>query len=78
MAKTKSKIEFKRMNINIPNRLNERIKDYADNMGINVTSAIIVLLNQALDQKDTITYMPELTKMYDDFKAMQENLNEEN
>jgi len=68
MAKQKSNIEFKRVNINMPLTLHERIKEYADNLGINITSASIVLLNQALDHKDTIEYLPMIKMLYEESK----------
>lgn len=52
MSRPKSKIKLKRVNINMPLTLHERIKEYAENLGINVTSAYIVLLNQLLERND--------------------------
>ena len=60
MAKEKSNVELKRVNINLPSNLVDRVKDYADNLGVNTTSAYIFLLNQALNQLDQIQYMPVL------------------
>ena len=73
MAKTKSNIEFRRININIPLNLIERVKEYADNLGINITSAYIVLLNQALDQKDTMNYLPLFKTIYEETKKGEDN-----
>lgn len=73
-----NKNELKRVSINLPLQIVERVKEYADNLGLNVTSAYIVLLNQALDQKEIITQMPMLMSIYNDMKQMQlENDNEE-
>ena len=60
MAKEKSKVEFTRVNINLPNNLISRVKKYGDSLGINTTSAYIILLNNALDEKDTLTKIPEV------------------
>ena len=68
MAKTKTNIELKRVNINLPIHIIEKVKDYADNLGINTTSAYIVLINQALEQKDMLKQMPNLVSMYSDWK----------
>lgn len=76
MAKDK-KIELKRVNMNLPLHIVERVKEYADNLGLNTTSAYIVLLNQALDQKEMLTQMPMLVSMYNDMKQMQLNDTEE-
>lgn len=65
MTNEKTKNELKRVNINLPINLIERVKDYADNLGLNTTSAYIVLLNQALEQKQSIQGLTALTQMYD-------------
>lgn len=64
MTNEKTKIELKRVNINLPITLIERVKDYADNLGLNTTSAYIVLLNQALDQKQSLNSLPAILDMY--------------
>lgn len=64
MAKTKSNIELTRVNINLPTSLVEDIKEYADSIGINTTSAYIVLLNQALEYKTVMASMPVLLEAY--------------
>lgn len=51
----KKNVELKRVNINLPLSLVDRIKDYSNSIGLNVTSTYIVLLNQALEQKNFIT-----------------------
>lgn len=68
MAKEK-KIELKRVNINLPVSLIERVKSYGENLGINTTSAYIVLLNEALLQADTMARMPEILRKYDEIKS---------
>lgn len=62
MAKDK-KIELKRVNMNLPLHIIQKVEDYANNMGLNVTSAYIVLLSQALEQKQTMNSLPELLNM---------------
>lgn len=52
------KPELKRININLPIDLIQRVCDYANSKGLNVTSAYIVLLNTALDQNETINNLP--------------------
>lgn len=54
----KNKIELKRVNMNLPADLVQRVVEYGESKGLNVTSAYIVLLNQALDQKETIDSLP--------------------
>ena len=77
MAKDK-KVELKRVNMNLTLHIVEKVEDYANDLGLNVTSAYIVLLNQALEQKQMLSQMPMLMSMYNDMKQMQsENDNEE-
>ena len=57
MARSANK-NLERVNMNLPSHIVERVKEYADDLGINVTSAYIVLLNQALEQKSTINQLP--------------------
>lgn len=58
MTQKKNKIELKRVNMNLPSDLVQRVVAYGESKGLNTTSAYIVLLNQALDQKDTIDNLP--------------------
>lgn len=55
---SKSKVELKRVNMNLPADLIQRVVEYGESKGLNTTSAYIVLLNQALDQKDTLNNLP--------------------
>lgn len=56
--------EVKRININVPVETLERIDTYADNMSINRTSAILVLLSQAMDSQKALSDLGELLKLY--------------
>lgn len=56
--------EVKRININVPVKTLERIDTYADNMSINRTSAILVLLSQAMDSQKAMSDLGELLKLY--------------
>lgn len=56
--------EIKRININIPVETLKRIDTYADNMSINRTSAILVLLSQAMDSQKAMSDLGELLKLY--------------
>lgn len=69
MAKTKNK-ELTRVNMNLPTSIVDRVKDYADDLGINTTSAYIVLLNQALDQKETLEVLPLMLQAFEEAKIM--------
>ena len=54
----KKNIELKRVNMNLPADLVQKVIEYGESKGLNTTSAYIVLLNQALDQKETIENLP--------------------
>lgn len=75
MAKEKSKVEFTRVNINLPNNLISRVKKYGDSLGINTTSAYIILLNNALDEKDTLTKLPEVITIMNELKSLENKKN---
>lgn len=68
MAKAKTNINLKRVNINLPISIIENVKSYADELGINTTSAYILLLNQALEYKEIMKQMPTLITLYSDMK----------
>lgn len=55
--------EVQRLNVNIPVALLERLDEYADKMNINRTSAVAVLLSQALDSQRAIADISELLKI---------------
>ena len=55
--------ELKRLNINMPVDLVERIDEYADRMSINRSSAINVLCNTALDAQQSMNTLEELTRL---------------
>lgn len=55
--------EVKRVNFNVPVDTLDRIDSYAERMSINRTSAMLVLINQALDGQKAITDMGELLKI---------------
>lgn len=52
-----SKIEKQRVNINFPLGTLERVDAYAEEMTITRTAAILVLLNEALDNKQVVKAM---------------------
>lgn len=63
MAKEKN-TELKRVNMNLPISLVERVQKYGESLGLNTTSAYIVLLNQALSQQETLSNLPLLMEAY--------------
>lgn len=69
MAK-KPNLELERVSINLPSSIVSKVKEYADGLGINYTSAYIVLLNQALEQKDMLKNLPIMFNMVDDLKQL--------
>lgn len=70
MAK-KTTVELERVNINLPSNIVAKVKEYADGLGINYTSAYIILLNQALEQKDMLANLPAMLTMFNDLKKLQ-------
>lgn len=68
MAKTVGDVEFKRVSVNLPVSIYEKIKDYGIGLGLNFTSSLIVILNQALEQRESMSALPLLSSMLDDMK----------
>ena len=52
------KIDLKRVNMNLPANLVQKVVDFGESLGLNTTSAYIVLLNQALEYKDVVNNLP--------------------
>lgn len=48
--KKKNNYELIRINVNLPKKIVNRVKEFADNLGVNYTTAYIMILNQNLDQ----------------------------
>lgn len=69
MATYNKKIELKRVNFNLPANLVQRVEDYALSLGVNTTNAYIILLNQALDYKDTLNNLPALLDLISEYKT---------
>lgn len=63
MTKQKNTIEVKRINANIPIKLAKRVEDYANENMLNLTSAYITLLNQALNSYTISKAMPMYTQL---------------
>lgn len=69
MAKKKN-VELVRVSINLPSSIVEKVKDFGDNLGLNTTSAYIVLLNQALEQKDMLKELPNIMATMNNLQKM--------
>lgn len=65
---TENKYTLTRVNMNLPTPLVYKVKDYANSLGVNVTSAYIILLNTALEQKDALKDLPRLISLLNDSK----------
>ena len=73
MTKINNTVELTRVNINLPTKLVEKVKEYAASLGINITNAYIILLGQAINQYDMITNLPQLFTLYNELKKLQDN-----
>lgn len=72
MATKKSKVELKRVNMNLPAELVARVVEYGEKKGLNTTSAYIVLLNQALNQVTTLEKLPAMLELFNQVKSLQD------
>ena len=52
--------ELQRLNMNMPVDLIEQVDEYAERMNINRTSAVIVLVSTALEQKNAMSVIDTL------------------
>ncbi len=59
----KKKVELKRVNVNLPVDLVNKVVEYGEKNGLNTTSAYIVLLNQGLSQIEMINSMPTVLEL---------------
>ena len=58
-----ARVETTRMGMNIPKELMDKLDEYADRMNISRTSAVCVLLSQALDSQKAVNDIGELIKL---------------
>jgi len=63
--------ELKRLNINLPQELVDKVDEYAEKLCIQRTTAITVLLNAALIQQDSVKVMQDLMNAYNEEKTGQ-------
>lgn len=63
MTKNKSNVEVKRINANIPIKLANRVEEYSNENMLNLTSAYITLLNQALNHFEMMKAMPMYSQL---------------
>lgn len=54
------KRDITRVNMNLPTKIVLQVKEYAEELGLPITQAYTVLLNQSLEQKDTLKNMPQI------------------
>lgn len=63
-------MELVRASFNISKKLANKVDEYAKEMGLNKTSAYIVLLNQALTQIELHKNVPELVNTTKDLEKI--------
>lgn len=52
----RTKKNLVKVSMNLPSHIIEKVKEFADFLGINVTSAYIILLNQGLRHNPILTF----------------------
>lgn len=58
------KRELTRVNMNLPTEIVNSVKVFANDLGLPITQAYTVLLNQALEQKSFYDSLPEMIKAF--------------
>ena len=66
-----AKIETVRLNINVAKELMDKVDDYAEKMAINRTSAVAVLLSNALNTQQAMNDLSELMKFVEEERKKQ-------
>lgn len=69
------KRDITRVNMNLPTKIVEQVKAYADELGLPVTQAYTMLLNQALEQKDMMKNMPQILNSIVTLKDLANEIN---
>ena len=73
-----AKIETVRLNINVAKELMDKVDDYAEKMAINRTSAVAVLLSNALNTQQTMSDLSELLKIVEEERKKQNQAEQTN
>lgn len=68
-----SRYETTKLTINIPTKLKDRVWEYSNEIGLPMTQTFVLLLNQALDNKDVLNNLPSVVKAIYDLKEIQYN-----
>lgn len=67
------KRDITRVNMNLPTQMVNKVKEYAEELGLPITQAYTVLIYMALEQKDMIKLMPGLMKCITDLKELSDS-----
>ena len=70
----KINVNVSRVNMNLPTKIVEEVKEYAEELGLPVTQAYTLLLNQALEQKDLIKNMPKILNTINELKVVADDI----
>lgn len=62
-----------RVNMNLPTKLVEEVKEFAEDLGLPTTQAYTVLINYALEYKEMLNTLPQLLTAVNDLKTIYEN-----
>ena len=65
-----SNVKLQQVNINLPVKLVNKVKNYARSNGLPFTQAYIVLLNNALKEQTMLDTLPSLMNSLTDLKNM--------
>lgn len=72
------KRDITRVNMNLPTKIVLQVKEYAEELGLPITQAYTMLLNQALEQKDMLKNMPQIINSMASLKELAIELRETN
>lgn len=70
-------VKLTRVNINLPVKLVNKVKDYARANGLPFTQAYILLLNQGLKENSMMEMLPSIMTTLSDIKFISNKMNKE-
>lgn len=72
MANVKRNTELVRVNFNLPAPIVEKVRAYADELGLGITSTYTFIIQSGLEQRETMKQLPNMVEAFKQALEMQE------
>lgn len=76
MAKTKVNYELTRVNMFLPSKLVERVKQHSTDLGVPMTQGVVLLLTKALDNEKILEQLEQVPILLNYTKSLKAKNNE--